>query len=780
MAYTQEGRAIQITTPLGADALLLDAFTAEERLSAPYTIHAELLSESSSIDFAKVVGHPVAIMVAAPKAPRYFHGIVRRFRQKAPQSGLYAYEAEIVPWLWLLTQTRNSRVFTDKSVPEILETIFGEHQGSEYTLELHASYPKCAYRVQYGESDFDFVSRLMEEEGIHYRFVHEKTRHVLVLGDDSKSAPPVGGKSSQIRFLSQPGGTQPDEVVVGVTKEVQITPAKVVLRDYDFENPAFDLTVEKEHEAVGREIFDFPGYYSQASEGSRYAAIRLEEQICREAVVQGEGNARHFTPGVTFDLTSHPDEALDASYLITAVLHQASVAGSYGTDAGGQAAEESYGNAFELIPKATAFRPERTVPRPVVRGAQTALVVGPQGEEIHTDQYARVQVQFRWDREGKADGQNVAWVRVAQSTAGKGSGQLSLPRVGWEVVVEFEDGHPDHPIVTGCVYNAEAMPNIELPANKTRGGYTSRSTPGGDATTFNQLRFEDKAGEEQVYLQAEKNLDVRVKNDARQWVGNDRHDVVENDAFSHVKNDRHVVVDNKLVERVGGDLHLAVQGEQAIEITGQASLTVKGDHVVVTDGKSSMKASGQITIKGSMVVVQADSGITLKCGGSEVVVDSSGVTLKGPTVTLDGSAAVKIASGPGGSAGSAQLGSATLPDVPDEALEADESNEVGQAQGQANPAARSTISHSGVEGTDMAASAADDVVEDEKKSFLSFELRDAADNPVAHEPYKVTLPDGTFVEGRTDADGKVRLEGLDPGSCDISFPLIDKSEWQKA
>lgn len=780
MPLTQEGRAIRVQTPLDDDVLLLNEFTAEERLSGLYSLHLELLSESPSLDFAQIVGHPMAVSVAAPKAARYFHGIVRRFRQKAPRDGLFVFEAEVVPWLWLLTQTRNCRVFTGKTVPEILEAVFGDHEGAEFTLDLQGEYPACEYRVQYNESDFDFVSRLMEEEGIFYRFDHEQTRHVMVLSDASQSAPPIGGKKSEIRFVAQAGSTQPDEVVVEITKEVQYTPGKVVLNDYHFENPNFDLTVEKKVGDGRAEVYDYPGYYAESSEGSRYAGIRLEELVSRAAVVQGQGNCRHFQPGATFDLREHPDDALNASYLVVAVYHRGSVAGSYGGSAQDGTAESSYGNAFEVIPKETAFRAARTVPRPVVRGAQTALVVGPSDEEIHTDQYGRVKVQFRWDRQAKADGENVAWVRVVQSAAGKQSGSLFLPRVGWEVVVTFVDGHPDRPLVTGAVYHAEAMPPFELPAHKTRAGYTSRSTTGGDATTFNQLRFEDKLDEEQIYLQAQRNLDVRVKNDTREWVGNDGHVVIENDHYTHVKNDRHETVDNKHVERIGGDRHVTVEGEEAVEIKGQASLTVTGDYVVVCDAKSSLESTGQITLKGSKVVIEASDGITLKCGGSEVVVDSQGVTLKGSTVTLDASSAVKLASGSGSSAGSGELGEATLPDLPGETLEADESNEVGETSAAANPSERETLAHSGIEAGDLQ-SAADEAADDEpKRSILSFELLDADDRPVAHEPYKVKLPDGSILEGRTDEAGKVLVEGLDPGSCEVSFPLIDKNEWQKA
>jgi len=412
-----------------------------------------------------------------------------------------------------------------------------------------------------------------------------------------------------------------------------------------------------------------------------------------------------------------------------------------------------YTNTFDVIPVKVPYRAEHRTPRPIVHGAQTAVVVGPKGEEIYTDEQGRVKVQFHWDREGEFDEKSSCWIRVSQKAAGTRYGSVIIPRIGWEVVVSFLEGDPDRPLITGCVYNAANEAPYALPDEKTKAAFKTSSSPGADG--FNELRFEDKKGEEQVFMHAEKDLDLRVKNDRRELIGHDRSLIVKRDRLDQIERDVHVVVKRDKVEEIGRDRHHVVKGKEAIEIAGSKSLTVKGDVIEVFKGNHSEQVTSNLYVKGMNVVIEGMTGLTVKVGGSFITLNAAGVFIKGSMVMINS----------GGAALSGSAGNAVAPIAPAAAIEAD------KAEPGSKPEARS--------GQPTHDSTSED--NKEKIAWLEIELKDESGKPVAGEPFQVTLPDGkTIEEGTLDEKGFARIGNIDPGTCKITFPRLDKDAWDKA
>jgi type VI secretion system secreted protein VgrG len=429
-----------------------------------------------------------------------------------------------------------------------------------------------------------------------------------------------------------------------------------------------------------------------------------------------------------------------------------------------------------------------------VHGTQTAVVTGPAGEEIHTDIYGRVKVHFHWDRVSAMDDKSSCWVRISQGWAGKNWGMSFLPRVGQEVIVDFLEGDPDHPIITGRVHNAEAMPPYELPANKTISGVKTRSSRGAGADQLNVIRFEDKKGEEQLFVQAERNLDIRVKNDAFETVKADHHLVVECDRLERVGNNRDEKVGADHKESIGKDRHLRVAGKEAIDVTGSRSLTVTGDVIEVCKGAHSRKTTMDDSLSALGVVINATKGITLKCGSNSIVLDTSGISISGNLLTFDGKL-TRINSGPGSPPSSAVAGSAVRPAAPAQAEEADTDDPADTAALRAEQ----QKSNKGKYGTTKAPPHKPDPAlvaqqaplpegpagqppaqEEPETTWIEIELVDCDDNPIAGESYEIELPDGSVAAGTTDEKGLARVVGFEPGDCKITFPNLDKDAWEPA
>ena len=625
MPITQLHRKIAIGTPLGPDKLLLRGFKVTETLGRLFRIEADLCSEDESIRFDDIVGRNVTLRLDTTREPtRYFNGIVARFSQGGTVGRLASYQAEIVPWLWLLTRTSDCRIFQNKKVPDILKETLRDHDLADFDDRLTGSYREWEYCVQYRETDFNFVSRLMEQEGIYYYFEHENGKHRMILCDSPSTVQVYPGYGS-ISFHAPEHETADVEQIRRwfVRKEVQ--PGSYVLADFDFKNPQKDLEVParipRQHMAADFEMYDYPGEYTEFSDGERYARTRIEECHTEHEVMGGETDARGVCTGYKFCLSDFPRSDQCKEHLVTSTTLQART-DEFEPGAAGGGSQITFACSFQAIDAALAFRPARITPKPLIHGPQTAIVVGPAGDEIHTDPYGRVKVQFHWDRRSKGNETSSCWIRVAQYWAGKKWGAMYIPRIGQEVVVEHLEADPDQPIITGRVYNGEAMPPYDLPANKTRSTLKSNSSKGGEG--FNEIRIEDKKGQEQVFIHAERNMDERVKAASMETIGASRHLTVGGDQLELVEGDKW--------QQIKCDLSLKVNG-----LTGFYG----GEGITCKSGKwFSMEAADNIEfLSATEFVAEATSKITLKCGGSSIVLTPSAIYIQGgPNVMINSGA----------------------------------------------------------------------------------------------------------------------------------------------
>lgn len=655
MPYTQANRLLRLDTPLGDDVLLLEGFTGQEGISQIFKFDLDIMTEGDPIDFNKIIGEQVTIRVELlDDKERFFNGFINRFAQTGSETGVIHYRAEMVPWLWFLTRTADCRIFQNKSIPDIIEQIFKDLGFTDYKLDLQGTYDECEYCVQYRETDFNFVSRLMEQYGIYYFFEHEEDKHTLLLGDSPSVHQPVPNQP-KANFEPKGSGTHEKDVITSLEFEKEIRPGKYTHTDYNFSMPSTKLEAEEKSviEIAGNdkyEIYDYPGEYPKKANGSTLAKIRMQEEEAQHFIITGSSSCRAFTSGYKFDLEDYKPDDLNQSYLLTDSQHVGSMGDTY-TPGGATGGEESYSNTFVCIPHSVPFRPPQVTPKPLVQGPQTAVVVGPSGEEIYSDEYGRVKIQFHWDREGKKDENSSCWVRVSQLWAGKGWGAMYIPRIGQEVIVEFLEGDPDRPIITGRVYNAEHMPPYELPTNQTMSTIKTLSSKGGEG--FNEIRFEDKKDSEQLFFHAEKNMDVRIKNDTKQYVGRNSHLKIIQDQVEEIQNDRHETIARDQITEIGRDQHANVKGKQAVEIGDSHSFTVSGDVVEVFKADHSEETSGDIYVKGSNIVIEAMTNITLKVGGSYIAIEAGGITIEGagpvevksPNTTVSGDGMLTLEGG---------------------------------------------------------------------------------------------------------------------------------------
>ena len=641
MTYTQENRLMAIATPLGEDAVLLSALSGDEGISRLFRFDLELLSVSDSIDFNAIVGQNVTVrLTLASGKDRYFNGFISRFSQGGRDRDLISYHAEMVPWLWFLTRKSDCRIFQKMKVPDIVKQIFDEMNFKDYKLQLYGDFVEREYCVQYRETDFNFISRLLEEEGIFYFFEHQDGIHTLILANDPIEHKPCPDQP-QGRYEGASGGAaQEDDIILEWRAQQEMRPGVYAQADYNFEQPSQVLQAS----VAGKgsyEIYDYhPGEYRRVPEGDGLVRTRLQELESPTLVARGSSDCRAFTSGYRFDLTEHYRSDMNQAWVLSALRHTASQPGDFRSGTGSSQADFHYRNHFECIPHSTPFRPARVTPHPVVQGSQTAMVVGPAGEEIFVDQYSRVKVQFHWDRKGKKDENSSCWIRVAQNWAGKKWGAIFTPRVGQEVVVDFLEGDPDQPIITGRVYNAEQVTPYKLPDEKTKSTIKSNSSKGGGG--YNELRFEDGKGKEQIFIHAERNQDIRIKNDLYETVG----------AASHRK------VGEDHLEEIGGDLHLAVKGNQNEKVDGTVSLNAGVGYQAKVGTNYALDAGTEVHVKAGMnLVIESGTMLTLKVGGNFININPAGVFVSGTMVMINS----------GGSAGSGSGASPQDPKAPTEA-----------------------------------------------------------------------------------------------------------------
>lgn len=673
MGTKQDNRLIKINSPLGEDMILVEAMNVSEGMSRLYSIEMDLVHAEEDMDYtpttvppANILGKPVAISVKqSDGVERFFHGIVSHFQQGVRHARFTFYKAVIVPQVWMLTQRRQTKIYQQKSVPDILQEIV---TGFNSRFELQGTFEKRNYCVQYQETDWDFASRLMEEEGIFYFFEHSNNEHKIVIANTPQSNKDCPGKSTIPYALKVGSEEELISSIFSLHTDYQLRPGKVTLWDHNFQLPRKKLEVTKPSRfSVGGndqfEIYDYPGSYAQRFDGidksggeqaselqkiftdnQKQASNLIDAIDAGYTTLVGNSDCPSLTPGYRFTVSEHPDSNTNGMYVVTEVEHRVLQAPSYVSD---ESPSEAYQNRFQAIPHGAGkppFRPLRITPKPRVYGSQTAYVVGPPGEEIFTDKYGRVKVQFHWDRFGTNNAESSCWVRVAQGWAGNRWGMVFIPRIGMEVVVHFVEGDLDQPIITGCVYNPETMPPYVLPDEKTKSTIKTDSSKGGSG--FNELRFEDKKGSEQIFIHAEKNQDIRVKNDCMEYIGNDRHLMVKNDQFEKIDKDIHLTVGGNVNQKIGDTL----------SINAQSDVHEKAGMNFAIEGGSAVHIKAGMT-----AVIEAGTSLTLKVGGNFININPGGVFISGTMVMIN-------------SGGAAGTGGGCSPEPPKDPKEADKAN----------------------------------------------------------------------------------------------------------
>jgi type VI secretion system secreted protein VgrG len=610
--------------PHALGALAVVGFEAEESLSKPYSVQVTLTAPVEvSLEEKELLGEDALLTVhLGDGTARWFQGVVSRVVRwevsREPERQFC--RMTVVPRLWTLRHTRRSRIFQELSVPEIVHKVLGEASVA-HRLALQGSYRKREYCVQYRESDLDFVSRLLEEEGIFYYFEHTEEAHTLILCDASDGCEPMFG-DPRLVFRERSQMVAGAESIHEFAARTEIQPGAVALRDFNFLRPSMDLTSASSADGGegALEIYDYPARYEESGAGRQMARVRMEELRVRAEMGKGASNCRRLATGTLFELDEYPVAALNRSHFVLSVRHvgrQQEVL-TFGQDAAG--GQEAYRNEFLCIPSHVPYRPRRITPRPTISGAQTAIVVGPPNEEIHTDEHGRIKVQFHWDREGRRDDRSSCWIRVSQAWAGPGWGALYLPRVGHEVVVEFIEGDPDRPIVTGSVYNGENPTPIDLPGHKTQSTLRSSSSPGESGS--NELRFEDSAGEEQVYLHAQKDFNIVVENDKTQQVGGNETLLVKKDRGRTIQGNQRLEVKKDDDSVIGGNQSLVVVKDRSTTVQGNHTESVAGNQSIRVDGTQSVtvgKDSLETVAQGKVVTIGTDCTVSVGKALKQVV-----------------------------------------------------------------------------------------------------------------------------------------------------------------
>ncbi|MEK8016199.1 MAG: type VI secretion system tip protein TssI/VgrG [Candidatus Parabeggiatoa sp.] len=589
MAYTQDNLDFTVTTPLGKDKLLFKSLQGDESISGLFDFKVELLSEAKELDFKKIVGKNITVtMQFANKNKRFFNGIVMRFVQAGGDARFTIYYADVRPWLWVLSLTQNCKIFQNLSVPEIIKKVFDDlgFKGAEYYRDaLTQSYDKREYCVQYEESAFNFVSRLMEEEGIYYFFEHEESKHVLVLADDCDAHKDCPGINTA-RFWQVPHQLPPEDAINECQLSQQVTIGKYAVDDFNFEIPATDLLKQVTGQSGKMRRYEYPAGYAKTAQGEKIAKRRIESYEWEDDLLEGQGYCFSLVAGHKFKLTEHPAKNFNAEYVLRWVSHSLSLS--------------HYSNSFQAFPAKIPFRAPIVTPKPKIYSTQTAIVVGKKGEEIFTDKYGRIKVQFHWDQDGKNDEKSSCWIRVNQGWAGKNWGSLWLPRIGQEVIVSFLNGNPDTPLVTGAVYNAQQTVPYTLPTDQTKSTIKSNTSKGGKG--YNEIRFEDKKDKEEFWVHAQKDMNIVVEHD--------RTKKVLNDETNTIKMNRTTTIEEK------DDKLTVAKGNRTttIKLARTTSIQEKDDTLTVGKG------SRIITIQ------QKDYKLTVAKGNREVKVQKGNET----------------------------------------------------------------------------------------------------------------------------------------------------------
>jgi type VI secretion system secreted protein VgrG len=651
MPIPQKDRLLSLVTPLGADVLVPFGFQGREAMSELFEFTIDMVADQGKlatspphgIDPARLLGQKVTLSVKRSAGERrHFNGIVSRLTHGMPYStGLRAFRATIVPDLWITTRKRNFRVFQDVNLRDIVTKVLSASKLRAVFRAIGGTTVR-SYCVQYDETDFNFICRLLEEEGLFFFFRHTSSSHELVIGDASSHYEEA--QDREVVFTTATGFNS--GALSTWEWNSDIVTGKITQRDYDFEAPSKDLTTTDTTRltpAILKDIeaYHYPGRYVDKAIGTKLGEARTGAHSAEHTVISASGSAPGFAAGAKAKLTNHPyPNEKGKSFVCIAVDHVARDDSQLGQSSGGG----DYSNSFRAIPADVVFRPQRRAARALVQGPLTAIVVGPKGEEIHVDKHGRIRIQFHWDREGAKDGKTTCWVRVAQSLAGKGWGSQFIPRVGMEVVVQFLNGDPDRPLVTGAVYNGENTPPYALPDSKTQSGIKTRSSPKGGGEDFNELRFEDKKGEEEVYLHAQKDFSQVVENDETLDVGNDQKITVKKNRAVTVtegNETQKIEAGNRTTTLAKGNDTLTLEkGNRQVKLDGPGnhSLTLKSGNAAISldSGNYSLKA------KGGKITLEAAQSIELKVGGSSLKLTPAGIEIKGTLIKANASASVEV------------------------------------------------------------------------------------------------------------------------------------------
>ena len=656
---TQANRLLSISDfSLGKDTFLLTGFNATETISDFFRLHATVLSENTDVDPSKIVGKSATITIQN-EIGRKFHGFVSSFVfGEIKSDNLREYQIELMPWLWFLTQTNDHRIFQEKTTKEIVTKVFKDLGFSDFDFRAVGG-KKREYCVQHNESDFQFVSRLLEEEGIAYYFTHAEGKHTLVLVDQPNAYAEVSETN-----LEYSKGSAPHSQLNSWERQLNFKKGKWTLNDYNFKEPKKNLTSSISSASTlpnntAFEHYEYPAYYDP-SLGSDLVKIALEAEEADKELIYGAGTCSSFYAGGKFTLAKHAVASQKGKYILARVIHNATDNSYFSGDNGAP----TYSNTFVCFSADIPFRPKRVHKKNIMAGPQSAVVVGPAGEEIYIDEDCRIKVQFIWDREGKEDEHSSCFIRVVQSWAGNQWGTSFIPRIGQEVIVNFIDGDPDRPLVTGAVYNGKNKPTY---TSKTQSGIKTRSTKGGTPDNYNELRFEDKKGEEQVYLHAEKNFDTQVENNQTLTVDNDRTKTIKHDENSSIGNDRNKSVGNNQTESIGKnktidvgenhsetigkDMSLSVGKNITIDIADNHTETIGKNMTIgiskdlreTVEGQYTENVTKEYSLKAKTITLTADDQITLKTGSASLVMKKNGdITISGNNINVKGSGNVVL------------------------------------------------------------------------------------------------------------------------------------------
>ncbi|MDC0716811.1 type VI secretion system Vgr family protein [Nannocystis bainbridge] len=669
---------------LDAEARVL-RFTGQEGVSALFEFRLELACPHM-LEVDQLVGKTGVLEIAGVDEPRFVHGIVAHAEYIGESREFALFAVTLVPRVWRLSLRQDCRIFQEQRTPDIIRAVLevAGFKPSAYRFDIVASYAPRNYCVQYRESDWDFISRLLEEDGLFYYFEHEEDKHVLVMSDHKGTHRPIAG-DPEVWWNSQDGHVEDREHIHEFRFGQHIRSGKASLRDFYFPTPdqGMEVRSEAKHD-TDLEVYDYPGEYrfpggNDPDRGPGIAKNRIEALQATRRSGTGKGDCMRLVPGYAFTLANHRRSELNGEYTLLTVQHRGEQPQVLDQDANSGNAFV-YESRFTCIERAVIYRPTRATPRPFVRGLQSAVVVGPPGEEVHVDEQARVMVQFHWDRQGRFDDHSSCWIRVSQLWAGAGWGAMFIPRVGHEVLVDFLEGDPDKPIITGRVYHGNNNIPYPLPAEKTKSTIKSESSLGGGG--YNEFRYEDLKGSEQIFMHAERDLDIHVNHDRMENVLHDRHlrvgDAVNGEKVGDfnelVMRDRHVRVDRHRHEHIGGDAfvhvggidgdgnqhviidkhqytlvrvdrHDHVEGSAMAKVDKTTSLTIGDEAHLKVGSKTAIESGAEIHVKAPTIVIEAGTGITVKGPGGFITIDASGVVIQGRLVKVNSGGAALAGSG---------------------------------------------------------------------------------------------------------------------------------------